>query len=96
MRRAKFIPLSQISEKDTGTWIITGGFVEVVYPIKGDRLKNYIIVDSSSPLQRAIYLSMDSTHRTCIISDGKREFALLNAPMALYQGQHIRMLCKVI
>ncbi len=96
MRRVKFLPLSQISAKYIGTWIITEGFVETIYPIKEDRLKNYIIVDSSSPLQRGIYLSMDSTHRTYIISDGRRELTLIHAPLSLYQGQRIRMLCKVV
>ncbi len=96
MKDILFIPLSQISEELMGRRIITEGIIEVVYPIKEDRLKYYIVVDSFSPEQRGIYLAMNSSHRIYRITDGRVSLVLTNAPMDLYQGKRIRFMAKVI
>ncbi len=96
MKDIPFIPLSQISERLVGKRIITEGFIEVVYPIKEDRLKYYIVVDSFSPEQRGIYLAMDSSHRVYRITDGKVSIVITNAPMDLYEGKRIRFMAKVV
>jgi|GEM_PF-6412044 hypothetical protein len=96
MKKALYLPLSHISEKLKGQLIITEGVVEAVYPIKEDRLKHYIVVDSFSPEQRGIYLAMDTTHRTYRVGNGKISFLLINAPLDLYEGKKIRFMAKVV
>jgi len=96
MKRLFYIPLSNISDELIGKTIITEGFVEAVYPIKEDKLKYYIVVDSFSPEQRGIYLAMNTSHRTYRVGNGKISFILLNAPLDLYEGKRIRFKAKVI
>ncbi len=88
--------IREISEEDVGKKLLIEATVEVVYPIKEDFLKYYIIVDSSSPLQRALYLEMNTTSRRYIIGDGIASLPLFNAPLHFYEGQRIRIIAKVV
>ncbi len=94
-RKIEFKPLRDICERDFGKTIITEGTVEVVYPIKEDRLKHYILVDSSSPLQRALYLEMNTVKRKYVLADDERAILLFNAPLSFYEGQKLRIIAKV-
>ena len=83
-------------DKYIGEKIITEGIIEIIYPIKEDFLYHYIFLDFMSPVQRAIYMMMDTAKRRYIISHGNRSIYLLNAPLYLYQGQRIIIVAKVI
>ena len=96
MKKVELKKLGDISSKDIGKLIITEGTVEVVYPIKEDFLKYYIIVDSSSPLQRSIYLQMNTEHRRYVLRDTRSYITLLHAPLYFYEGQRIRIMAKVV
>ncbi len=96
MRKVEVRRLRDISEEDLGKLLLVEATVEVVYPIKEDLLKHYILVDSSSPIQRAIYLEMNSTSRRYLIGDGYVSFPLINAPLSFYEGQRIRIIAKLV
>lgn len=88
--------IGEISEEDVGKIVIVEGIIESVYPIKEDRLKYYILVDSTRPLQRALYLQMNTTSRQYIIGDGYATMPLIHAPLSFYEGQKIRVMAKVV
>ena len=94
-RKIEFKSLKNINERDIGKVVITEGTVEAVYPIKEDRLKYYILVDSSSSLQRALYLEMNSSSRKYIVAEDNRALLLFNAPLGFYEGQRLRVMAKV-
>ena len=95
VKKLIYVPLNDIDEH-IGETVITEGIIEVIYPIKEDFLHHYIFLDSMSPVQRSIYMMMDTEKRRYIISGGNRSVYLLNAPLYFYEGQRIRLIAKVI
>ncbi len=96
MRKFEIKRLRDINEDDIGKIVLVEATVEVIYPIKEDQLKDYIIVDSYRTIQQALYLQMDTSKRVYRVGDGYASMILLNAPLSLYQGQKIRFLAKVV
>ncbi len=94
--KLRYVRLGNMNDDLIGKKIITEGKIEVVYPIKEDLFKNYIFVDSMSPVQRSIYMIMDSTTRKYRITDGNVSLYLFDAPPFLFEGQRIRLVAKVI
>ena len=95
MKKLIYVSLRNINEH-IGKIIITEGTIEVVYPIKEDFLHHYIFLDSMSPVQRSIYMMMNTEKRRYILSNANRSVYLLNAPPYFYEGQRIRLIAKVI
>ncbi len=95
MKKIVYVPLDEL-ENHIGKVVLTEGIIDVVYPIKEDFLYHYIFLDWMNPMQRSIYMVMNTQTRKYTISSGEKSVYLLNAPMSLYTGQRIRVIAKVV
>ncbi len=95
MKKIVYVPLKDL-ENYVGKVVLTEGVIEVVYPIKEDFLHHYIFLDWMNPIQRSVYMMMNTQTRKYIVSSGEKSVYLLNAPMSFYEGQRIRVIAKVV
>ena len=90
--------IKDIRNLKNGDKIIVEGYVDSVAPTKLDRISSYIFVDPNSPMQRALYLMMNSSKTDIFLTDdGKNYVKIVNVPLGVfYEGMRARILCKVV
>lgn len=90
--------ISELERLENGQRVIIEGYVSYIAPTKLDRLLSYIILDADSPIQRAMYLLLDSQYTTAYISDDEEHtIKVVDVPLGiLYEGMRVRILGKLI
>lgn len=101
MKRFRHSPIkakiSELSKLKNGQRVIIEGYVSYVAPTRLERLCNYIIVDIDSPVQRALYLLLDSYSTTMYVVESGWSVKVVDVPLGtFYEGMKVIILGKVI
>ncbi len=92
------VKINDLKNLKHGDKVIVEGYVDSVAPTKLDRISSYIFVDPNSPVQRALYLMMNSSTTYIFLTDDGRNYVkIVNVPLGVfYEGMRARILCKVV
>lgn len=90
--------VKEIPELFNGQKVIVEGYVDFVAPTKLDRISSYIFLDPNSPVQRSLYLMMNSsTTHIFLTDDGINYVKIVNVPLGVfYTGMKVKILGKVV